>query len=333
MGSVCLIGQDKFNTYSDIIYRCFIAEGITHKHFVFVADLEEDLSHLKQRIPSVNKSEPESTSSQKKSDSDELRIAWRYQSPGSSAPPTEKLNKTLQANYFVMNKLMSETEVEDLNIAAFRPNDIDNFNVSDNHSGLNTMYIQLAHQIKSHIDSINMNINKTKKYNNICRIVINSIGGLLWNDKSTFDEDYSVSLCQFLLYLRYLLRHSLAIVLITVPNEILQNERLMERCAHLSDYFFTMDDSKSSISRLTKTEYNGLFRLSKLPHLNSLNAFQPETLDLAFYLKRKRLVVEQLHLPPDLGEDDDTKKGRTSTTSDFSCGSGSTSNTSSKLDF
>jgi len=85
-----------------------------------------------------------------------------------------------------------------------------------------------------------------------------------------------------------------------------------------------MDDSVSTASRLIKTEYNGLFRLSKLPHLNSLSAFQPETLDLAFFLKRKRLVVEQLHLPPDLGEGDDTQKGRTGTSSNakMSCGSG-----------
>lgn len=142
-------------------------------------------------------------------------------------------------------------------------------------------------------------------------IAINSIGGLLWNDKSTFDEDCSVSLCRFLLYLKTLLRHSLAVVLITVPNEILQDSSLMERVSHLSDYVFSMDDSKSTISKLTKTEYDGLFRLSKLPCLNSLSSFQPETLDLAFYLKRKRLVVEQLHLPPDLGENDDTQKGRT----------------------
>lgn len=107
----------------------------------------------------------------------------------------------------------------------------------------------------------------------------------------------------------------------------------MEKFEHLSDYSFTMDDSKSTVSRLTKTEYDGLFRLSKLPHLNSLNAFQPETLDLAFFLKRKRLVVEQLHLPPDLGEGDDTQKGRTSSSVTMSCGSAGDSSTNSKLDF
>jgi len=135
-----------------------------------------------------------------------------------------------------------------------------------------------------------------------------------------------VSLCRFLLYLRTLLRHSLAAVVITVPNEVMQSTGLAKRLSHLADFVFTMDDSVSTASQLTKTEYDGLFRLSKLPHLNSLSAFQPETLDLAFFLKRKRLVVEQLHLPPDLGEGDDSQKGRTGTSTTpaavaMSCGS------------
>ncbi len=161
--------------------------------------------------------------------------------------------------------------------------------------------------------------------------MINSIGGLSWNDQSTLNEDHSSSFCRFLLYLRILLRRSLAVVMITVPNEIVQNPDLMERYTHLSDYAFTMDDSKNTVSRLTKTEYNGLFRISKLPHLNSINSFQPETLDLAFYLKRKRLVVEQLHLPPELGENDDSQKGRTNTSVTMSCGSNNSGSASNKL--
>ena len=48
VGSVILIGQDKHNSYSDIVARCFIAEGVVHKHSVYVADPTEDIQHLKQ---------------------------------------------------------------------------------------------------------------------------------------------------------------------------------------------------------------------------------------------------------------------------------------------
>jgi len=60
----------------------------------------------------------------------------------------------------------------------------------------------------------------------------------------------------------------------------------------------------------------------------------PECLDLAFYMKKKRLIVEQLHLPPDLGENDDTQKGRTTSSVTMSCSSGGkTAAGSNKLDF
>ena len=42
IGGVCLIGQDRDNHYADIVNRCFIAEGITHKHSIYVANLNED---------------------------------------------------------------------------------------------------------------------------------------------------------------------------------------------------------------------------------------------------------------------------------------------------
>lgn len=32
--------------------------------------------------------------------------------------------------------------------------------------------------------------------------------------------------------------------------------------------------------------------------LNALNVYKPETLDLAFKLRRKRFIIEKLHLPP-----------------------------------
>jgi elongator complex protein 4 len=50
VGGVCLIGQDQLNFYTDIISRCFIAEGVTYKHSIFVADLTEDKNHLFQVI-------------------------------------------------------------------------------------------------------------------------------------------------------------------------------------------------------------------------------------------------------------------------------------------
>lgn len=130
-----------------------------------------------------------------------------------------------------------------------------------------------------------------------------------------------------------MMRHSLGVCIVTVPSDIASNKELMEKLSHLVDYSFVMDDSITTVSRITNIEYDGLFRLVKLPRLNSLSAsFVPATLDLAFFYRKKRLVVEQMHLPPDIGENDEGNKGRTSTSNPtMSCSSSSSPSSSSNL--
>ena len=136
-----------------------------------------------------------------------------------------------------------------------------------------------------------------------------------------------------MLNLRSVLRYSLGVCVITLPDEVVKNLDLIDRFSHLSDFVFIMDDSSTAVSGLTNTEYDGLFKLTKIPRLNSLMpCCTPESLDLAFYVKRKRLVVELLNLPPDIGEDDDKQKGRTSTAVSMSCSSTGSAG-SNKLDF
>lgn len=229
---------------------------------------------------------------------------------------------------------MSESEIQESpNIKSFELNDQD---IEKSNESNMYLYTKLANDISSHIDELNLNITKTKKYTNILRLVINSMGGLTWNDQTSINDKHSSEyLCKFLYHLRTLLRQSLAVCIITIPNEIVLHQGLMQLYSHLSDYVFILDNSKTTMTRLAKTQYDGLFRLNKLPCLNSLNqCFMPECLDLAFYLKKKRLIVEQLHLPPDLGENDDTQKGRTTSSVTMSCSSGGKAATGlNKLDF
>ncbi|PVD33614.1 hypothetical protein C0Q70_04872 [Pomacea canaliculata] len=49
-------------------------------------------------------------------------------------------------------------------------------------------------------------------------------------------------------------------------------------------------------------DYSGLLHVIKLPCLNELVTHMPETLDLAFRLRRKKFTIEKLHLPPELSD-------------------------------
>jgi hypothetical protein len=58
VGSICLIGEDEFNHYSDIICRCFIAEGVLNKHSIYVANPFVESTNLLQvkKFNSINPS-------------------------------------------------------------------------------------------------------------------------------------------------------------------------------------------------------------------------------------------------------------------------------------
>ena len=68
----------------------------------------------------------------------------------------------MQPNYFLMNTFMTNEEVNFSNIKSFRPNDAKLNNVC--------LYDQLINSLEEHIDTLNMNITKTKQYTNIMRI-------------------------------------------------------------------------------------------------------------------------------------------------------------------
>lgn len=72
-------------------------------------------------------------------------------------------------------------------------------------------------------------------------------------------------------------------------------------------------------------EYHGLLYIRKLAAVNALAAHSPETHDLAFKLRRKRFVIEKLHLPPELQESDAREGGEDAENvlSSMACGSSS----------
>ncbi len=125
-------------------------------------------------MPNVNKLESDLENKAKTSPSsnDQLRIAWRYgQQPQqqTNESNSSESSKLLQPNYFFMNKYMTYEEVTS-------SSDIKNFEINDKESdepiNCNLLYEMLYRDIESHIDSLNMNINKTKSFSNILRIGI-----------------------------------------------------------------------------------------------------------------------------------------------------------------
>lgn len=102
-----------------------------------------------------------------------------------------------------------------------------------------------------------------------------------------------------------------------------QDSTLIQRVRNIVDYAIELESFAGSEKETNPVfkEYNGLFFIRKMSALNALAAHTPETYDLAFKLRRKRFVIEKLHLPPEDQESEQREQDDDSIRSAMSCGS------------
>jgi elongator complex protein 4 len=133
----------------------------------------------------------------------------------------------------------------------------------------------------------------------VARVVVESLGSPLW--PSVGPE--LVSTVRLLHRLRAMVRQSFAVLLVTMPCATVAPD-VLRRTVHLSDTAVRLEafagtpNENSSVLK----DYHGFVHVLKLPRLNTLTCFYPDTLDLAFKLRRKKFVIERIHLPPDMSE-------------------------------
>lgn len=74
----------------------------------------------------------------------------------------------------------------------------------------------------------------------------------------------------------------------------------MSRCIHNVDTAIRLETFMGTVNEKNPalSDYNGFLNLTKLPSINTIEQIQPASLDLAFKLRRKKFVIEKLHLPP-----------------------------------
>lgn len=103
----------------------------------------------------------------------------------------------------------------------------------------------------------------------------------------------------------------------------LQNPALIHRVRNLVDYAVELESFAGSDKETNPVfkEYHGLFYIRKMVALNALAGHTPETYDLAFKLRRKRFVIEKLHLPPELQESEQREQDDEPILSSLSCAS------------
>ncbi|CAG2058880.1 unnamed protein product [Timema podura] len=187
----------------------------------------------------------------------------------------------------------------------------------------NPAYRDLLTAIQLKISLGQFQVSDTPEKRNILRVAIHSLGSPLW----CADQQRS-DLTLFLYCLRSLMRSSLAVCIVTVPSHIFQarysfvftggltahplsrgsqftgilrfqDPCTIKRCEHLCDVSVRLESFAGSDRETNPVlkDYHGFFHINKLSAINTLASHVPESLDLAFKLRRKKFLIEKLHLP------------------------------------
>lgn len=308
VGSVVLIEEDSFGQYAKLFLQYFLAESVMTGQSLFLASAgihpRNILKDLPQPLLDESHTDQETTDVQL----DQMKIAWRYQNQNKfeSNPTSVKFG-----HYYDLTQCMSEELIEKVDTTLVDINQlIDDSQIQDfdeKKEAELSVYEKLLQTIQETIVKGKFGTQDKPEKRNILRIALQSVGSPLWSDLSLSDiknsyAEMDITLPRFLIALRFLLRSAFAVAMITVPSHIFHDPDFGRRIERLSDTVIQLEsfaDSKKSGNPLYK-DYHGLLNIKQLPKLNSFKCQMPDVTDWAFKVRRKKLVIEKLHLPPDL---------------------------------
>ncbi|XP_045146972.1 elongator complex protein 4 isoform X2 [Echinops telfairi] len=302
VGTVLLIEEDKYDIYSPLLFKYFLAEGIISGHTLLVASAKEDPADILQELPAplldnhCKKEFDEDSCNDKTPESNiEMKIAWRYQLlPKMQAGP---VSSSRFGHYYDVSKRIPQELIEASKWYGFFLPEKLSSSLPAEPCYLTHGYLKLLQFIQSIIYEDGFDgTNPQKKQKNILRIGIQNLGSPLWGDDICCTEncDNNHNLTKFLYVLRGLLRNSLSACIITVPSHLIQNKAVIARVANLSDTVVGLESfmgSEKETNPLYK-DYHGLIHIRKIPRLNNLTGDISDVKDLAFKLKRKLFTIE-----------------------------------------
>lgn len=315
VGTVLLVEEDAYGLYSRLLFKYFQSEGVMCGHSLFLASASNPTQEIMKDLPgAVNdeqtrsrlqtkalkeitvKEEEEEEEEGKRSDasSQAMKIAWRYR----NMPRVQSSFSNQFGHSYDLTVGMPAGRIQAI--------DTVHFNAQDKPArSAQELYVALKTAIEKTIQEAHFSVDEVlPKQRNILRVGIQSLGSPLWLDEGGVSSNSSHSLLQFLHCLRALLRRAYAVAMVTIPTHLMRDRAYVRRLRRLCDSVVGIESFAGS-SRETNPmfkDYHGLFHIHKLPCVNALTTHHPETMDLAFKLRRKKFSIEKLHLPPELSE-------------------------------
>ncbi|XP_051155601.1 elongator complex protein 4 [Leptopilina boulardi] len=318
IGSIFLIEEDKYGNYANVMLKYFIAEGIVVSHDSFIASRGLKIEQFLSEIPDVATDTPKENKNDIK---DEMKIAWRYQNLKIVDTSPSGSNKF--GHFFDLTKGMDRKKIDMTQVTQWNGENLKfkstNFKKQE--------YVDLLKSIEETISNGQFLVSNSPEKRNILRIAIRSLGSWPWMCDE--ENDTKSDLLKFIYCFRALLRSSYAVATITFPAHLYSDkDAMIERLEHLSDTVVRLESFAGSDkeTNVVFKDYHGLLHIKKLSAFNTLVSHCPHSTDLAFKLRRKKFLIEVLHIPPELGDTAQREQD------DVSCGGGGSSKQS-VLDF
>ncbi|XP_042583133.1 elongator complex protein 4 isoform X1 [Cyprinus carpio] len=310
VGTLLLVEEDCYDSYSRMLLKYFLAEGVVCGHELFLASARDHPDEIMQELPSpivddvagMKISEGQSQPSDPENP-DTMKIAWRYQNQ--PRVQTALASSVRFGHYYDVSKTMEPELRQAAKCHSFYQ--LQETPVTTGSSPLPSPYHALLKSIQTVIRKEGFDGSTPQsKVRNVLRLGLHSLGSVLWGDDvcCKVNPAHCHALTTFLYALRGLLRTSLSVAMVTVPSHLIQNRAIMGRIIRLSDTAIALESFRGSEKETNPLykDYHGLLHVCQLPRLNCLSSEVPDTKDLAFKLKRKQFTIERLHLPPDLSE-------------------------------
>lgn len=195
MGSILLIEEDKYGTYSRVLSKYFLAEGVQRKHGIFLATCEEDPNLLLRNAPRPAMGGHQETNEQEPIavDNDDMRIAFRYNQ-------LPKVNSEIAGSSstrtcgFDLSTTIQEEHLNGLDITCL---------------GGDVSHGQLIKILKE-MTSRPIYAKSVQGECNLLRVCINSFGSPLW--LTSDPNNFAKALLSTLLHIRAVVRNSNSVV-------------------------------------------------------------------------------------------------------------------------
>nr|XP_002121089.1 putative elongator complex protein 4 [Ciona intestinalis]XP_018667235.1 putative elongator complex protein 4 [Ciona intestinalis]XP_026690080.1 putative elongator complex protein 4 [Ciona intestinalis]XP_026690081.1 putative elongator complex protein 4 [Ciona intestinalis] len=300
VGSIMMVEEDLFGRFSKIILKYYLAEGVMCNHSLFVASFEDKNEEILTQLP-----KPVTKDILTGSKTDDMKIAFRYRDLSTATNSLDAPPK--YGHYYDISRTMDKIDYEHCGITTLNLNKLIREDtvvpvstmLRSTLNKLNTIASDIQHTAPKSI------VAKTKL--NIIRAAIPGLGSPLWCENT---EDNVSSIARFLHALRALARNSLMTCVVTVPTH-LYTPHQVNVIRHMVDCSIELESFSKEKTNPVFSQFHGLIRLKKLPCLNSLVPFIPQSLDLGFELKKTKFQIKCLHLPPDMSDGAAESDGKT----------------------